>query len=144
MHKSWAILLLLLLVMLLYLVDLFFHLGYIRWFIFNILSPEFFFLVFLFFYAPSYIKTLKLITLFEAKKGIKITVFYYLDKLLTSLLVIACSFVLIVSLCLLSSMMFAYALFYPKWWLVVLIPACLPELFRQHCKLNKLMGTVEI
>lgn len=39
MHKSWAILLLLLLVMLLYLVDLFFHLGYIRWFIFNILSP---------------------------------------------------------------------------------------------------------
>ncbi len=142
MKKLALALLLLILLIILYVIDLYFHFGYTLWLFKYIWSPEFLLLAFLVIITPYYLKNFNLITKLESDRGISLGTFYYLDKITASLLLIGCSFVLILICCsLLTGGMFLYLFFLPKWWLVLLIPSCIPELIMQKRKLKKLKAS---
>jgi len=121
-----------------YLIDLFFHVGYIVFILNLVLKPTVIAAIFFILIAPYYCKTFNKITALDSAAGIKTGGYYYLDKITSSLLVIASSFIIIfIVACVLTGGMFIYALYVPGWWLVMLIPAVIPEVFLLRRKLKK-------
>lgn len=92
-----------------------------------------------YFVALIYVRTFILIQEVERSLGIKITVFYYLDKFLSLLLLlVSCSVLLWCLGLLLLGPIVILAMYLPGWWVYLLCLAFIPVLLLQNRRLKKL------
>lgn len=126
-------------------VALFFHCNYLLY-VFNTLSFFGFLNYFIFALLISYyIKTYQYIEILEENRGIKIGFYYYLEKIITPLLLFILIYVIITVLCFfVNYWWFLYIYFTPSGWTFFIVPAFIPVLFFQNRKLKKLITDGEL